>query len=126
MSVTEGDSGLIPFTAEVSLSSTYPTVTVLVRVTATPGTAEEKDYALRLHIEGAVLLEGNQGTSIAELSVKLEPASTNTVTVAYQTQDNSAKAGADYLPAQGRLTFAPGEVLRTIPGEILGDVETEP
>ena len=191
VTVTEGNSGQTPFTAQVSLSGAYPTMTVTVKVTATPGTADENDYifpetqvtlttgsapvsvsgfilgdtdpegnqyfvlnavvesstssyyvqggygtvfitdddqglASRLHVEGAVLLEGNQGTTTAELSVKLEPASTNTVTVAYQTQDNSATGGSDYLPARGTLTFAPGEVLKTISIEIFGDVFPEP
>jgi hypothetical protein len=191
VTVTEGNSGQTPFSAQVSLSGTYPTITVTVKVTATPGTADENDYifpethvtlttgaapvtvsgfivgdtdpegdqyfilnatvepstssyylpgaygrvfitdddqglASRLHVEGAVVLEGNQGTTTAQLSVKLEPASTNTVTVAYQTHDNSATGGSDYLPAQGTLTFAPGEVLQTISIDIFGDVVPEP
>jgi hypothetical protein len=40
VTVTEGNSGQPPFTAQVSLSGAYPTMTVTVKVTATPGTAE--------------------------------------------------------------------------------------
>jgi MYXO-CTERM domain-containing protein len=57
--------------------------------------------------------------------VTLEPASSNTVTVAYQTQDGTATAGQDYQSASGKLTFAPGEVLKTVPIAIVGDTVFE-
>ena len=41
--------------------------------------------------------------------VKLEPASTGTVTVDYATSDITAEAGDDYTETSGTLTFAPGE-----------------
>ena len=42
-------------------------------------------------------------------AVTLDPASLETVTVAYATSDGSASAGTDYARAAGRLTFAPGQ-----------------
>jgi hypothetical protein len=189
VTVTEGNSGQTPFTAQVSLPY-YPTAAVTVRVTATPGTADESDYvfatteltftgsagpqtvtgyvlgdtnpegneyftlsattasgspvylvggygtvtiidddqalASQLHVEGATLLEGNQGTTTAEVRVRLEPASSNTVTVAYQTQDITASATFDYQGVSGTLTFAPGDVLKTLSIPILGDTLPEP
>jgi MYXO-CTERM domain-containing protein len=190
VTVTEGNSGQTPFSAQVSLLGYYSSVTV--RVTATPGTADESDYvfapteitlssngspqtvtgyiigdtnpeadeyfslnampvveagslgylvsgystvtildddranASQLHVEGASVVEGNQGTTYAEVRVRLEPASTSTVTVAYKTVDGTATAGSDYQPASGTLTFAPGEVLQTVSIAILGDTVPEP
>jgi MYXO-CTERM domain-containing protein len=191
VTVTEGNSGQIPFSAQVSLLGYYYS-SVTVRVTATPGTADESDYvfvpteitlsnsgspqtvtgyiigdtnpeadeyfslsampvveagslgylmngystvtitdddrpmASQLHVEGASVVEGNQGTTYAEVRVRLEPASTSTVTVAYKTVDGTATAGSDYQSASGTLTFAPGEVLKTVSIGILGDTVPEP
>ena len=71
------------------------------------------------------LLEGDAGTTSAEVRVLLEPASTNTVSVAYQTADGTAVAGQDYVSASGTLTFAPGEVLKTVLIPIVGDTVPE-
>ena len=86
---------------------------------------DDQAHASQLHVEGVSLLEGDQGTTMAEVRVLLEPASTNTVTVSYQTADVTATAGTDYLAASGMITFAPGEVLKTIPITILGDTDPE-
>jgi hypothetical protein len=51
VTVTEGDSGQTPFTAQVSLSGSYPT-TVTARVRATPGTADENDYVFSEAVAG--------------------------------------------------------------------------
>jgi MYXO-CTERM domain-containing protein len=191
VTVTEGNSGQTPFSAQVSLLGYYY-LPVTVRVTATPGTADESDYvfapteitlsnngspqtvsgyivgdtnpegdeyfslsavpvveagslgylmsgystvtitdddraiASQLHVEGASVVEGNQGTTKAEVRVRLEPASISTVTVSYTTVDGTATAGSDYQPASGTLTFAPGVVLQTVSIGILGDTVPEP
>jgi MYXO-CTERM domain-containing protein len=190
VTVTEGNSGQTPFSAQVSLLGYYY-ASVTVRVTATPGTADESDYvfapieltlngnaaqtvtgyiigdtipeadesfslsaipvveagssiyllsgygtvtildddralASQLHVEGASVVEGNLGTTYAQVRVRLEPASTSTVTVAYKTVDGTATAGSDYQPASGTLTFAPGVVLQTVSIGIFGDTLPEP
>ena len=86
---------------------------------------DDQARASRFHVEGLSLLEGNQGTTVAEARVALEPASASTVTVVYQTEDISAKAGEDYRAASGTLTFAPGEVQKTVPIDIIGDAMFE-
>jgi ELWxxDGT repeat protein len=51
---------------------------------------------------------GTGGDGSARVAVSLtEPAGTE-VSVGFATEDDSARAGSDYLPVGGRLTFAPG------------------
>jgi len=88
-------------------------------------TDDDQAHASQLHLEGVSLLEGDQGTATAQVRVILEPASSNTVPVAYQTEDGTATAGQDYQSASGKLTFAPGELLKTIPITIVGDTVFE-
>ena len=57
----------------------------------------------------------------ATLTVGLAPAGTETVTVDYATRDSGAKAGEDYTATSGTLTFAPGEISKTITIPILND-----
>ena len=64
------------------------------------------------------------GTQFA-IPVRLSRASTETVTVDYQTSDGTATAGADYVAAQGTLTFAPGETAKTAEVTILDDAHNE-
>ena len=59
----------------------------------------------------------------ARVTVTLTPASTETVTVDYETRNlaGGAQEGEDYTATSGTLTFAPGETSKTITIEILGD-----
>ena len=57
--------------------------------------------------------------------ITLSSASTQAVAVRYETADGTATAGADYVPASGRLVFAPGQTLRTIEVAVLHDARGE-
>ena len=50
----------------------------------------------------------------AVFTVTLLPASNQTITVDYSTQDGTAIAGADYIPQSNTLTFTAGQVAKTI------------
>jgi hypothetical protein len=58
------------------------------------------------------------GTNLTDVNfdftVTLSPASTQTVTVNYNTVDGSAVSTTDYTSTSGTLTFAPGETTKTI------------
>lgn len=56
-----------------------------------------------------------------EIKATLSTISGVTASVSYVTVDGSAKYGLDYEPAGGVLTFAPGEITKTIPITILND-----
>ncbi|MCG5057973.1 MAG: hypothetical protein KA714_08200 [Limnoraphis sp. WC205] len=60
-----------------------------------------------------------------EFIVILSKPSTETVTVAYTTEDITATQGNDYLGVNGRIQFNPGETNKTITIESLADTETE-
>ncbi|WP_419193099.1 Calx-beta domain-containing protein [Kolteria novifilia] len=69
--------------------------------------------------------EGDAGSSAATFTVALSEATTETVTLNYMTANGSATAGSDYAGASGTLTFAPGETVKTIAIDVLGDVIDE-
>jgi len=51
--------------------------------------------------------------------------SAGTVTVTYKTREGKAKEGTGFKPAEGRLTFAPGETKQSITVEIIDDIAYE-
>ena len=72
---------------------------------------DDRDSSLpTLSIADAAVAEG--GT--AEFVVTLTPASTETVTVNFETADGTAKAGSDYTQTSATLTFTAGQPTKTI------------
>jgi hypothetical protein len=67
-----------------------------------------------------------EGQPVAQFTVQLSEASTQTVTVDYTTGDGSAIGGLDYTRIDGLLTFAPGETSKTVSVPILDDEDLEP
>jgi len=66
------------------------------------------------------------GTRTATFTVTLSAASSQTITVAYATANNTATAGNDFQAASGTLTFAPGETNMTVTVLVNGDRLAEP
>jgi len=64
-------------------------------------------------------------TANATFTVKLSAAATEAVTVDYSTVDGTAKAGSDYTATSGKLTFAAGEISKTVAVKVLSDSVTE-
>jgi hypothetical protein len=69
--------------------------------------------------------EGNRGTTTLLMTVTLDRASDQAVTVSYSTNDGTADY-RDYYSASGTLTFQPGETSKTISVSIIGDRKREP
>jgi hypothetical protein len=63
----------------------------------------------------------SDGVQEATFALRLSNAANGTVTVSYETADDSATASADYEHRSGVVTFAPGETARTIVVPIAGD-----
>lgn len=79
-----------------------------------------------LSVNTVTVQEGNAGTTNAVFTVSLSPAADETVTVRYQTADGTAIAGQDYTATGNTLTFAPGEISKTVTVPIIGDLTDEP
>jgi Tol biopolymer transport system component len=84
------------------------------------------DDGPNITIDNAVTVnEGNSGTTAQTFNVRLSAASTDTITVDWATLNGTA-GPADYVVANGRLTFAPGETQKTITVQVKGDTIVEP
>ncbi|MEH2023374.1 beta strand repeat-containing protein [Nostoc sp.] len=68
---------------------------------------------------------GNEGSGNFVFTVKLSNASSNVITVAYNTSNDTAIANTDYTPIAGSLTFNPGTITQTITVPILDDFVVE-
>jgi hypothetical protein len=74
------------------------------------GTINEDGDVSTVSISDAQASEQSPG-NVLTFSVELAAASSQTVTVAYTTQDDTAKAGVDYTPVSGTVTFNPSDPL---------------
>jgi hypothetical protein len=77
-------------------------------------------------INDVSLTEGNTATQAAVFTVSLSGPSTQPVTVTYSTAAGTATTGADYAASSGSITFAPGEVTKSITVPVTGDRLGEP
>jgi|GEM_PF-356616 len=119
-------------TFQLKLSS--PTNATLTKATAT-GTIVDDDTAVTpppvtppvpsLSVSSGRVNEGNTGTSALTFTVSLSAASAQQVSVQYSTTDGTATAGSDYTAAIGTLTFAAGELTKTITVSVAGDTAVE-
>jgi hypothetical protein len=67
-----------------------------------------------------------EATDAITMTVKLNAPAGHPVMVDYMTIDGTATAGSDYTPISGTLTFAPGEIKKTVTISILDDPLGEP
>ncbi|MFM7437138.1 MAG: Calx-beta domain-containing protein, partial [Snowella sp.] len=74
-----------------------------------------------LSISNLTVTEGDTGTQDANFTVRLSEVSTQSVTVEFATEDDTAKAGEDYQAQTGIITFAAGELEKTISVKVSGD-----
>jgi hypothetical protein len=88
------------------------------------GTIIDNDGAPSLSIDDATTVEGN-GLHTLVLTARLQPASTQTVTLNWNTADVTALAGSDYDTAGGTVTFPPGIIAVPVEVAIRGDTQHE-
>ncbi|HEX8311981.1 MAG TPA: Calx-beta domain-containing protein, partial [Chthoniobacteraceae bacterium] len=84
------------------------------------------DDVVSITVDDLTIVEGDTGTKNALFTVRLSKPSATEVTVSYTTQDGTATAGQDYLASNGVLTFAAGQVEKTISVPVVGDTTAEP
>ncbi|WP_277601974.1 putative Ig domain-containing protein [Altererythrobacter sp. BO-6] len=85
------------------------------------GTITNDDPLPSLSINDVTVAEGNAGTVNAVFTVTLSAASGQTVTVNYATADGTATQPGDYTAANGTVTFAPGQTVRTLGVPVVGE-----
>ena len=81
-----------------------------------------------LSIADASVVEGNHGSApftVMTFTVTLSSASTQTVTVNYATLPGTALAPKDFQAKTGSLSFAPGNLTKTLTVNIVGDTIKE-
>ena len=83
------------------------------------------DSAPALTINDASLTEGDEGIKNLTFTVTLSKASGQTVTVKYATADGIARSSSDYTAKSGTLSFAAGQISKTISVVINGDTQVE-
>ncbi len=89
------------------------------------GTIVDDDGLSSLSIDDQTVLEGNSGTRGMTFLVTLSPVSDQAVSVNYSTADGSAESGTDYDAASDTLTFAPGQITKTVTINVRGDLVDE-
>ena len=87
---------------------------------------EDRAVPASLSVGDVTLLEGNVGTQYASVPVTLSAPSAQTVTVNFRTADGTAKVGSDYDAVSGTLTFAPGQMSKSVLVPVRGDTLAEP
>ncbi len=76
-------------------------------------------------VAGTTVVEGNSGTTLASFVVT-RTGGTQAFSVDYTTSDGGATvADGDYAPVAGTLSFAEGEMVRTVTVEVQGDLTDE-
>lgn len=99
--------------------------TVILDATAT-GTIIDDDGPPSVSVTSEFVGEGCDGTATVAFSVILSYPAASTVTVNFTTANGTATAGSDYQATSGTLTFTPGQTLRPIEVQVIGDQLVEP
>ncbi len=92
---------------------------------AATGTIGNDDAPPVASLSGAVVVEGNDGTTSLVYTVTLSAISGLATTIAYATADGTATAGSDYVATSGTLTIAAGQTTGTITVLVNGDAAYE-
>ena len=115
-------SGSVPKRSNLDVAPTSVTLT----------DDEAKPYVV---VDSPRVQEGDGGTTLLTFTARLTDAnngpdkpSTETITAAYKVHSaagDTATAGTDYTATSGTLTFAPGDVSRTVHVTVIGDTVVE-
>ncbi len=101
-------------------------VNVVPLATTSTVTIKNDDSLPGIAVNNATVTEGNAGAVDAVFTVTLSRPSYQTITVNYASADGAAQAPGDYAPLSGTLSFAPGEITKTLSVPVKGDPLDEP
>ena len=125
VSVTvNGAAALVP-TANFFVTLSSATKAYLLRTTAT-GTITNLVVTPTLTVSDATVYAPASGTNFASFTLSLNTAVNNSVSVQVATENQTALAGTDYLPANQTVTFAAGQTQQIVSVPILPNTNTAP
>jgi uncharacterized repeat protein (TIGR01451 family) len=78
-----------------------------------------------LSIDDVMITEGDVGSTNAVFTVSLSGAGSGVITIDYLSSNGTATTSSDYQTVSGTLTFAPGQLTRSIIVPVNGDTSTE-
>ena len=78
-----------------------------------------------LSIDDASVIEGNSGTTAIVFTISLSKSATNSITVEFATQSNSATSPKDYAHLDGQVEFSPGDLQQRVVIDVFGDTLAE-
>ena len=79
-----------------------------------------------ISINDVSVTEGNSGTTPATFNISLSAAAAGPVSVNWATANGTATAGSDYTAGSGTVTFAAGDLAKTVTVLVNGDIAAEP
>ncbi len=121
----DGPSGSLAFHTAAILQNVDKNNLVAANLSGFDPNGGSSTPTLALSPVANLIAEGNTGSQSLKFTVNLSAAATSTVSVNYATADGTATAGSDYTASSGTLSFAAGEISKTIAVPILGDTTIE-
>ncbi|HVG34311.1 MAG TPA: Calx-beta domain-containing protein [Pyrinomonadaceae bacterium] len=109
-----------------TITASYDGDTNFIVSNGTLAGGQQVNIQTSITINDVQVSEGASGTTNAVFTVTLAEASNLTAHVDFSTADSTAKAGTDYQASSGTLTFAPGELTKTITVTVNGNTINEP
>jgi Calx-beta domain/FG-GAP-like repeat len=76
--------------------------------------------------QDAAIVEGDDGLTPLTFTLQLSAPSPEPIVVQYKTLSLSASAGADFIAANGAVTFQPGQTVAAVNVDVRGDTYVEP
>jgi hypothetical protein len=80
---------------------------------------------LTVAVSSPSVVEGNAGFTACTFIVTLSAPALDPIIVQYATADGTASAGVDYVASAGSLTFARGQISKTVTVNVIGDTNVE-
>jgi Ca2+-binding RTX toxin-like protein len=86
---------------------------------------DDSDSLPQLSVIQKPVYEGDTGTTDYPVTLKLSTPATSNITLDYQTLAGDAKAGSDFIAANGTVTFLAGDSTSQVTIKVYGDTEVE-
>jgi large repetitive protein len=106
-------------------TTTTPTVTKPGKGCGDKNHLHDRRFECKVSVNDVSKKEGRSGTTAFVFTVSVSGSPLSTVTVDWATGGGTAAAVADYAPANGTVSFAPGVTTRTVTVQVVGNTIPE-